>query len=114
MSAVVQEMAAESVLRRAQAGEDEAFAELVGQHEAMVFGSAFHCTGDRSRAEEIGQDVFLQLYRSIRSINSEMHLMFWLRQVTSRRCIDLARRWWQGVVPIDKVAEPRAAERWSD
>jgi RNA polymerase sigma-70 factor (ECF subfamily) len=41
-------------------------------------------------------------------------LTYWLRQVTSRRCIDLARRWWQRVVPIEKVEEPRAAVAWSD
>ncbi len=114
MSAVAQEMTVESALRRAQAGEGEAFAELVGAHEAMVFSIALHCTSDRSRAEEIAQDVFLQLFRNLRSINSETHLAYWLRQVTSRRCIDLSRRWWQRVVPIEKVAEPRAAESWSD
>src|SRR5258708_22304105 len=110
MSAVVQEMAVETALRRAQAGEGEAFAELVGEHEAMVFSIALHCTSDRSRAEEIAQDVFLQLFRNLRSINSETHLAYWLRQVTSRRCIAPSRRWWHRAVPIEKRDEPRAAQ----
>jgi RNA polymerase sigma-70 factor (ECF subfamily) len=77
---------------RAREGDHDAFAELVERHEAMVYSLAWNFFGDRSRAEEIAQDVFLQLYRSLHSIESDSHLLFWLRQVTTRRCIDVTRR----------------------
>jgi RNA polymerase sigma-70 factor, ECF subfamily len=80
------------VLARAQAGDHEAFAELIERHEAMVYSLGYHFFGDRSRAEETAQDVFLQLYRNLKTIQSDAHLLFWLRQVTTRRCIDQARR----------------------
>ncbi|MBV9497667.1 MAG: sigma-70 family RNA polymerase sigma factor [Acidobacteria bacterium] len=79
-------------LQRARQGDHEAFAEIVGSHESMVYGLAYHFFQDRGRGEEIAQDVFLQLYRSLDSIESPSHLLFWLRQVTSRRCIDAVRR----------------------
>ena len=107
MSAVVQQFPVESPLRRAQEGEPDAFAELVADHEAMVFSIGYHFTNDRSRAEEIAQDVFLELYRHLGDLVSDAHLVSWLRQVTSRRCIDLSRRpWWKKSVSIDAVAEP--------
>src|ERR1051326_9460749 len=83
---------AETPLERARSGDHDAFAELIGRHEAMVFSIALHFFDDRTRAEEIAQEVFLQLYRSLGEIESDAHLLFWLRQVTSRRCIDGMRR----------------------
>ena len=101
-------------LARAQEGDHEAFAEIVERHEAMVFSLGYHFFGDRSRAEEVAQDVFLQLYRNLRTIESESHLLFWLRQVTTRRCIDQARRSKMKPVALDDVAEIGAPERASD
>jgi RNA polymerase sigma-70 factor (ECF subfamily) len=80
------------VLRRAIAGQDQAFAALVRGHQAMVFGLALHFFHDRDRAEEIAQEVFLRLYRGLAEIESAAHLTFWLRRVTAQRCIDEGRR----------------------
>jgi RNA polymerase sigma-70 factor (ECF subfamily) len=79
-------------LRRAREGDHDAFAEIVAGHESMVYSLAYHFFQDRSRGEEIAQDVFLQLFRNLDTIESPAHLLFWLRQVTARRCIDVMRR----------------------
>ena len=79
-------------LQRARTGDHDAFAELVAEHQAMVFSIAFHFFNDRGRAADIAQDVFLKLYRSLGEIETSQHLANWLRQVTARRCIDALRR----------------------
>lgn len=79
-------------LRRAQQGDQDAFTVLVEENEAMVYSIARNFFDDRTRGEEIAQEVFLQLYRSLGELESASHIVFWLRQVTSRRCIDGARR----------------------
>jgi RNA polymerase sigma-70 factor (ECF subfamily) len=101
-------------LTRAQAGDHEAFAELVERHEAMVFGLAYHFFNDRSRAEEVAQDVFLQLYRNLRTIETESHLLFWLRQVATRRCIDQLRRARMKAVRLEDAGELHAFDRPAD
>src|ERR1051325_10607352 len=83
---------AEETLDKAARGDHSAFAEIVRCHQAMVFGLARHFLRDRGLAEELAQEVFLELHRSLRSIESPAHLTFWLRRVTSNRCIDSARR----------------------
>jgi RNA polymerase sigma-70 factor, ECF subfamily len=103
-----------TALTRAQAGDHDAFAELVEQHEAMVFSLGYHFFSDRGRAEEIAQDVFLQLYRNLSTIESDSHLLFWLRQVTTRRCIDLTRRSRLKAVSLEDAGEIRAADRHAD
>jgi RNA polymerase sigma-70 factor (ECF subfamily) len=100
-------------LSRAQAGDHDAFAEIIERHEDMVYSLAYHFFGDRSRSEELAQDVFLQLYRNLDAIESDSHLLFWLRQVTTRKCIDLARRTRLKAVPLEDV-ELRAVEKHAD
>jgi len=83
---------ADDTLARAQAGDSVAFAEIVRQHQAMVFSLAYHSVRDRSAAEELAQEVFFDLYRHLTRLDSPAHLIFWLRRVTGHRCIDRARR----------------------
>ena len=91
-------------LARARSGDGDAFAELLAEHESMVYSLGYHFFNDRERAADIAQDVFLQLYRSLDSIDSHAHLVHWLRQVTTRRCIDQLRRGRLHPVPIEEAA----------
>jgi RNA polymerase sigma-70 factor (ECF subfamily) len=103
-----------SALERSRAGSHDAFAELVAAHQSMVFSIAYRFFNDPARAEEAAQDVFLQLYRNVSDIESEAHLIHWLRQVTSRRCIDLLRRTRLHAVSLDSAAELPARTTSSD
>jgi len=82
----------EDLLQRARSGEGHAFAALVGEYQRMVFSLANHFVHDRAIAEELAQEVFLELYRNLSHLSSIPHLVFWLRRVTSHRCIDQQRR----------------------
>jgi RNA polymerase sigma-70 factor, ECF subfamily len=114
MTAIVTEAIVETPLDRARTGDGDAFATIVADHEAMVFSLAYHFFNDRSRAEEIAQDVFLQLYRKLDDIESPSHLTHWLRQVTTRRCIDGLRRTKLRAVPLETVDEIPSADRPAD
>jgi RNA polymerase sigma-70 factor (ECF subfamily) len=115
MSALLTEVGeAEETLRRARSGDADAFAALVGDHESMVFSIAWHFFADRNRGEEIAQDVFLQLYRNLGKIESRAHLVFWLRQVTSRRCIDEVRRAGPRRVSLDDAPDVPIAPATTD
>jgi len=58
----------------------------------MVLSIANRFLHDAALAEELAQDVFLQLYQHLGDVKSDEHLTFWLRRTTSHRCIDLVRR----------------------
>jgi len=94
-------------IERSALGDQFAFEEIVRQHQGMVFSMACHFLRDRALAEELSQEVFLNLHQNLHSIKSPEHLTFWLRKVTSHRCIDQSRR--QKVRPqvsLEEVAEP--------
>src|SRR3954465_7697533 len=92
-------------LHRAATGDHEAFGSLIREHQDMVFSIAWNSLHDRDRAEEIAQEVFLQLYRTLGEIETPAHLTFWLRRVTSNRCIDESRRGRWRIVTLDEASE---------
>lgn len=88
----------------------EDFGGIVREHQAMVFSIAYHYLHDRDLAEELAQDIFLQLYRNLPSLKSPEHIKFWLRKVTSHRCIDHSRhRGNQPQLSLEEAPEPVAA-----
>jgi RNA polymerase sigma-70 factor (ECF subfamily) len=68
------------------------FEKLVDEHQSMVFSLALRMTGDRGLAEEISQDVFLELDRNMSKIKNPEHALFWLRRVAISRSSDALRR----------------------
>jgi len=75
-----------------QRGEDQLeFETAVREHQGLVYSMAYHFLGNRAVAEELAQEVFLSLYRNFGHIKSGSHLLFWLRKVTSHRCLDYIR-----------------------
>jgi RNA polymerase sigma-70 factor (ECF subfamily) len=89
----------------------------VDEHQSMVFSLAWRMTGDRGLAEEIAQDVFMELDRHLGKIESPQHACFWLRRVTMSRSADaLRRRRVRGVdlwVEMDENHGMRVEERTS-
>lgn len=83
------------------------FEGIVREHQSMVFSIAYHFLHDRPAAEELAQDVFLQLYKSLGALESAEHVTRWLRKVTTNRSIDQCRR--VRLMPkigLDEVREP--------
>lgn len=68
------------------------FEQLIDEYQSMVFSLAMRMTGDRGLAEEIMQDVFLDLDRHLGKIESPLHARFWLRRVAMSRAADALRR----------------------
>ena len=81
------------------------FQDLVNAHQRMVFSIAYHFLHDSAIAEDVAQDVFLQLHRNLVSIESESHVTAWLCKVTSHRCIDYVRRQRKHLA-LDEIPEP--------
>jgi RNA polymerase sigma-70 factor, ECF subfamily len=91
------------------------FAQVVADNQSLVFSLALRFLRDREAAEELAQDVFLQLYRKLREIESQVHATAWLRRAICHRCIDEARkRRLRPRVGLDSVPEPVAESRNPD
>ena len=70
----------------------DGFGDIVERHQSRVYSIAFRILGDCGTAEEVAQDVFLALYRNLDRLQSQEHLLAWLRRVTVHRATDAYRR----------------------
>jgi RNA polymerase sigma-70 factor (ECF subfamily) len=70
----------------------EDFESILLRHQSMVYSIAYNFFRNAATAEEVSQDVFLQLYETPGAPRSEAHVAAWLRKTTTHRCIDAARR----------------------
>ncbi len=79
-------------LSRARSGDALGFATLVRRHQRVVYSLSLRMLSDPHRAEDLAQEVFLQLHRRLALIESDAHLVFWLRKVTTHLAIDRLRQ----------------------
>jgi RNA polymerase sigma-70 factor (ECF subfamily) len=89
---VTEGVSAHEQLAQARLGEKDAMAALVRAHQRSVYSLALRMLGTRDLAEDLTQEVFMQLNGNLNSIESAEHLVFWLRKVTTNRAIDQLRR----------------------
>jgi RNA polymerase sigma-70 factor (ECF subfamily) len=106
-------------LQCARGGDLAAFDELVRANESRIFSIALRFTGRHADAEELAQDVFVQLHGALPRITDELHLRRWLLRTVTHRCLNRLRdqRRRPQLVPIDTLpeeAEPSAAEPRQD
>ncbi|MGE0440500.1 MAG: RNA polymerase sigma factor [Gemmatimonadales bacterium] len=73
-------------------GEAAAFRELYRRYHLRIHGIALHLLRDQAEAEEVTQDVFIELHRSAARFRGESRLGTWLHRVTVRKTIDQLRR----------------------
>ncbi len=103
------------ILVEAALRDPEAFREIVDKHKSMVYSLVFHFFQSRALAEDIAQEVYLELFKNLDSIVSDLHLSFWLRQAVTRKCIDHTRRLKQRrYQPLEDIIEPGYTPEESD
>jgi RNA polymerase sigma-70 factor (ECF subfamily) len=80
-----------AIIRRAQHGDERAFALIVQAYEAPIFNYVLRMVGDRTLAEDLTQDVFLRVFRGLRGYSRRARFTTWLFQVAKNRVIDEIR-----------------------
>lgn len=102
-------------LEKARCGERAALTLLVQAHQRSVYSLALRMLGTRDLAEDLTQEVFMQMNGNLSTIDSNRHLGFWLRQVTTNRAIDqLRRRARLQMTSLDQETQLFSAEDASD
>lgn len=74
------------LVRLFKEGDRGAFSEIVERYQHRVFTLCLRWMGDRQVAEEVAQDVFLALFRSLERFRGDAQLSTWIYRVTSNHC----------------------------
>jgi len=80
------------LVERCRAGDDEAFRELVERYKDLVFGLIARTVQDRSRAEDLAQEVFLRIHRGLPYFRGEAKLSTWIYRIVANICLQERER----------------------
>jgi len=81
---------AEQAVRRFLKGDTEAFTELVRQWETKVFNLAWRYLGNREDAQDVAQETFISVFKSVKTLREPGSFPAWLYRVTLNHC---RQRW---------------------
>jgi RNA polymerase sigma-70 factor (ECF subfamily) len=103
-----------ALVRRCLRSEPAAVGELVGRFEAAVFGLCLKLLGHRQDAEDVTQEVFLRVFRSLRRWDASRPLKPWVLGIAVNRCRTLAKRRGRRPGPVDFLPEALPARPADD
>jgi RNA polymerase sigma-70 factor (ECF subfamily) len=75
------------LVERCRSGDERAFQELVDRYKDLVFALIARTVQDRSRAEDLAQDVFLRIHRGLPYFRGEARLSTWIYRIVANVCL---------------------------
>jgi RNA polymerase sigma-70 factor (ECF subfamily) len=103
-----------ALVRRAQAGDPEAFGELVERNRRAVFRAALAAVGSATEADDVAQEAFVTAFQKLEGFRGESSFKTWLLAITWRKAIDRRKsvtRWMQRMVAPTRSEE--TGEEWN-
>ena len=101
-----------ALLRKAQAGDPDAFGEVVTKHWKRAFWTAYDVLYDHGRAQDVAQEAFVKVHRAIQNYDLSRDFASWLYRIVLNLAIDHRRkRDRDKSIPSDKVGELMDARR---
>jgi RNA polymerase sigma-70 factor, ECF subfamily len=80
--------ALEALIQRCLRGDQAAWEQIVKQHWRKVFNVAYKFVGKHDEAEDLTQDIFLKIFRSLDTFDRRANFQTWLISVSRNLCID--------------------------
>jgi RNA polymerase sigma-70 factor (ECF subfamily) len=100
--------AIDDVIQRCLSGDQAAWDEIVRLHWRRVFNIAYKFVGRHDQAEDLTQDVFLKLFKSLDTFDRRANFQTWLISVSRNLCIDHYRSVRKERETINRDVDPAA------
>jgi RNA polymerase sigma-70 factor (ECF subfamily) len=83
-----------TLIERVAAGDELACAQLVEEHQRMVYQLALHLLGDHNEALDLSQEVFMRVFRTVHSFRGQSALRTWIYRIVVNQASN-RQRWWR-------------------
>jgi len=80
------------LVKHVLAGDDTAFAVLVERYRARVFSTASRFARNGSELDDLAQDIFIRIWKGLKTYRADAPFEHWLMTVTVRTCYDFLRK----------------------
>lgn len=85
-------MEEKQLIEKAQAGDKKSLAELVENYEQTIYNFAFKICRDKNYAEQIMQETFYSMVKSLHQFDHNSKLSTWLYRIVANHCLMMARK----------------------
>jgi RNA polymerase sigma-70 factor (ECF subfamily) len=82
------------LIQRCAAHDEDACADLVNEHQRMVYQLSFNLLGDHNEALDLSQEVFLRVFRTIHNFRGQSALRTWIFRIVVNQARN-RQRWWR-------------------
>jgi len=79
-------------IKKLQEGRRDAFGELLDQYQQMVFSTAMSFVPNKQDAEDVSQDVFITVFKSIQKFKGNSKLSTWIYRITVNKSLEFIRK----------------------
>lgn len=80
------------LVKQVLAGDDSAYAVLVERYRARVFSTATRFARNRSELDDLAQDIFIRIWKGLKTYRADAPFEHWLMTVSVRTCYDFLRK----------------------
>lgn len=84
-------MSESEIIQKLQQGDEKAYRQLVEKYQQLVVNTCFGLVHNTQDAEDIAQDVFIEVYRSISNFRADSKLSTWLYRISVNRSLNFIR-----------------------
>lgn len=100
------------IIQKLREGDEEAFRQLVEKHRQLVVNTCFGLVHNLEDAEDIAQDVFIEVFRSVDKFRSDSKISTWLYRIAVNRSLNFIRdnkrrKWMQSVEDVLSLKNER-------
>jgi len=100
----------QDLIRRLQAGEQAAYAEMVEQYAGRIYNLALRLMGDEAAAEDVLQETFLNAFRAIGRFEGRSRLGTWLYRIANNTALMQLRKKEPATFSLDSPLETDEGE----
>jgi RNA polymerase sigma-70 factor (ECF subfamily) len=102
-----------ALIQRCVARDENACAELVSEHQRMVYQLSLNLLGDHNEALDLSQEVFLRVFRTIRHFRGQSQLRTWIYRIVVNQARN-RQRWWRRRYRSSQVSLDQHLEQHGD
>jgi RNA polymerase sigma-70 factor (ECF subfamily) len=112
-------MSEAEIIQKLQEGDEKAFRQLVENYQQLVVNTCFGLVHNTEDAEDIAQDVFIEVFRSAQKFRADSKISTWLYRIAVNRSLNFIRdnkrrKWTQSVENIFSLKTEKSASETPD
>jgi RNA polymerase sigma-70 factor (ECF subfamily) len=79
-------------IEQLRAGKQSAFSQLLDDYQQKVFGTCISFIPNKEDAEDVAQEVFLEVFKSIHKFKGDSKLSTWIYKIATNKCLEFIRK----------------------